>query len=222
MERIPDRTPFKQPLYPHENITPDAANLLQSETKFSQIGSDTETVVRALSQGELTWLYDVGVSLQERAAIAKRLFEDLRLRGVRASVQMLIGEKDGEPVLFSITPSVRRAEEAEKTARAIDEKIEQYNILFDYFEDKFRSKDYYLYDILGEHQYVYGNTKDESEDHWHLVDVDPYIKKDLDIEGLRGQLSGIKTDIEAYAKYPAAAALIAKVDARLAELEAIA
>lgn len=219
MEGFSDRTPFKEPLNTHEVSPKNDISYFEAE-KLLKIGNDDQHVIRAHTYDSLSWREGTYLTLQEIASNAQRLFNELNEQVVSAPVQFVIGERAGEKTIYCIAPQIIPADqdslESEKAKR---EFIEMRDKLCDYLVAKYEADDFYPYDIIGEHQYLYGKQRGDEENRWYLIDVDPYIRKmGKHPWTLKSELTQIGTEIQKYEDVQGVPALLQKIDDIIATL----
>lgn len=144
--------------------------------RIFELKEDPDTVVREV--GSHSIFLEKGK--KEVLQMAKREFDaliDTYHVPVRAEF-VIVGKDEDNATMYSITDRVYRVEG--DTEREMSEKGEVALGVLNYFSDKLASYspetgkvDYFLCDVAFEEQYVYGHTKEDQENTFRLVDIDP-------------------------------------------------
>lgn len=165
-------SPFREPLI--ESDLP--------REKLRELEGRADKIVRSEALEMLKEKYELQNPL-DAVHEAKRLFDELRTAyGVRISADFVVGKNEnGEPSLFVVADRIEgrdplHANNNPSDRRRVEEELGNlFSSLVDYLVQKYKSGDYFLWDIVKSEQYVYGAKKEEREKHLYLVDIDAYF-----------------------------------------------
>lgn len=181
-------------------------NRPEQPTKLYEFSSDPRFVVREWS---MDYVRDKGFStMQEFASITKRVFDELRSYGVLVPVQFVIArDETNTEKMYIITDNITKAENISTTENTRRDKVMTQFLkrLLKYYQDKYRSGEQFLFDILSDsnEQYVYGKNAGDKYNQMYLVDTDPYFTNDKNrlVRVLEALVDGMK-GMQEYQKMP--------------------
>lgn len=149
--------------------------------KLKQYGENVSSVLRQMTPHYIQTFNDYrGVSeasLENTAAAIQETFRELARFDIYISLTHVISDKDSDDSLFAVTKNVQGVSIWKDEDKAAEEYSRTLARLISYFEEKQADKSYYLLDIVGPQQFVYGTVAEDPEPHLYLVDVDPLVTK---------------------------------------------
>lgn len=161
------------------------------EQKIRAIEGDPNKIVRITDPDDVTQNRDIFevIGIERTAQIAQREYRRLRDEfGLAVNASFIVGSYSGKKVIYGITD---RVTEKDGTLEDVDSASQGVMLsIISYFSSVLETQDahtgdldYFLWDITGVSQYVYGVTQSDGEPKLHLVDIDPdwlgSIVKDL-------------------------------------------
>ena len=116
---------------------------------------------------------------KELAEIGKGLFDELGQKyNIKTPVEFFVGDNaDGQQILYTRVDKVNGQDLAKKeNLQDINQLVQELYInISKYYLDKLRSGGFFLTDISGSSQYVYGEKGNEKESQIYLIDADIYL-----------------------------------------------
>ncbi len=193
---VEDRVPFKD-LRSHEefglyDFSKGKPYDVYNQNELYQSGENKDYVIRALGGKRYEVILDVETNEQliKRALEIKKDYADLEAEfGIPTAPTTFAPSKSitGFPEIWAITEKVNGLNLEKMTAEEIDESKEKllpifvvhFENLLKYVETKFAQRKKFMADIFINEQYVYGKTKNDTEDKLYLVDAEPqYLEID--------------------------------------------
>ncbi len=164
------KPPFKDALVSHA----EHGRSSDEKGKILQIGDDAGLIVRKIDLSHDDYFNDaIPDNLEELAGLLKTALAELEEKyGINVTpTRLVIAEgDDGTPTLFAVSDNITRSQDMDGRTEA---KFALFNQLTNFIEDKARSSDIFLSDIIDRSQYVYGRKEGDTQDYLYLVDVDP-------------------------------------------------
>jgi hypothetical protein len=176
-----NKGPFKNPLEKGK-ISEESSNLYEIE---GDSGKKIDKVVRKIDWLDKT-LKEIPDSVN-KVVIIKRLFEELKSYGIDSPVDWVLADalkedKHQGPTLYAFTDKIEgvnledvSVEKKAEVAKEVEKIVEGW---VDYFSEKLKSGDYFLWDITRGRQYMYGHRETDKENKIYMVDTDPLISND--------------------------------------------
>lgn len=168
-------TPFK------EELKDNKLSEIYSSDKFKEVESNPDKIVRIESFELLNDRYKNKIEPIELVKIANKLHAELETEyGIPVPADFLIGKDEkGDGVVYSVVDKIDGKNLWNKDIEISEEVITQiqktYGSIAKYFFDKLCSGGFYLTDINGGGQYVFGKKKRDSENKIYFIDTDIYI-----------------------------------------------
>lgn len=184
-----DRTPFREELI---DITEHGFN-----SSLRTFENDPDKIVREISFGRFLGNYETGSGV-EAAIMGKKLLEELRdkYHFPIPITHIVIGKDEGpylyNPCVYVITEKVEgekiydalenREMSQEERGRIIDSLDKTFAQFTRYARDKYEHKDFFLWDMGGIRQFMWGTTKEDTEKNLYMVDTDiNYVTREQDM-----------------------------------------
>ncbi|MFA5996882.1 MAG: hypothetical protein WC791_00125 [Candidatus Paceibacterota bacterium] len=147
--------------------------------KLNKLAEAPGKIIRAEKFSELNEIYQNRFGILELAQIAKKLYQELEESyGILVPADFIVGKnEEGEEIIYSVVDKIEGQNFfGVKNNQEIAEKVEaHYATLAKYLLDKSISGGFYLDDIYGPEQYVYGHTAEAQQNEIYLVDTDIFI-----------------------------------------------
>lgn len=179
-----DQTPFAKPLKKSE------INPYQHHAKLRSLDIESgERIVRTL---ELSEFGEKSIKVDEDRQAdsafevlirSKKLFDELREEyGINVQANFVIGKDNSrrKPIVYILTNRIEGESlnyfeliKSEEREIFIDQLEKTYLSIVRYLSDKYKSGEYFLWDIEENRQYVYGKKRGDADKKIYLVDVDP-------------------------------------------------
>lgn len=173
-----DNIPFRNDL-----VKSDVNVNKKNKRDFFESKVNSQLIIRTESLDDLRNRCIDGIDPIELIVLGNRLYKELEaFYGILVSVGYVLSKDDeGSNVVYGVSNKIKgeRLDRLKITPEII-EKIEKlYEKITQYYFDKISDGGYYLADIAGASQYIYGTKEGDSNSDIYLVDIDLYVREGI-------------------------------------------